>query len=85
MRKLIACCALIIGLILLIDVGAMLFEFAQVLGLFGGIPWGWDLLSSNPRWVGKAVAGTLFTVGGLVFLVHSVRRSSALSPPVDPL
>ena len=73
MRKVIAWCALIIGLILLIDVGAMLVEFARVLRPFGGIRWSWDLLSNNPRWAGKAVAGALLLSGGLILLVRGFR------------
>lgn len=85
MRKVIAWCALIIGLFLLIDVGAMLVEFRRVLEPFGGIPWSWSLVRNNPRWVVEGAAGLLLLLCGLVLILRRFRRPSALSQPADPL
>lgn len=82
MARFVRWVCLIVGMALLADVGAVLAEFARVAAPFGGIPWSWNLLIINIRWVAMAMVGVLLTALSAYLFVKARRRIEREKLPV---
>ena len=72
MARLVRWFALIVGLVFILAFTVFFIGVFIFMGPFGGIPWSWNLLLLNFRWVVLLLAGILL----IGFATYMFRRSS---------